>query len=482
MAHGAHIDRLLDEWEEMRKLDQGMPLEQFVMSRLAGADSELVAAFQRTVAELEDINQVLEHVEGPEPPLLHSGLEPIPGYRLISRLGGGGFGEVWKAQTSGGFNVALKFVPMAERAGEIEERAMDVIKSIRHPHLLSVFSTWKTNEFLIIAMELADCTLLDRLDEIQKNGDEGIPSNELLIYMAEAAQAIDYLNIPDKSERERIVHGDIKPHNLLLLGGSIKVGDFGLARYIKHDITNHTGSLTFAYAAPERFDGATSSCSDQYSLAVAYCHLRGGRLPYEGSLVAMMDGHRNKPPDLSMIPVEERSAVERALAKHPTDRWGSCSEFVQNLQYATDRRAFDTVAAPRSESKTPPRKLRWWPWLSGFAAIALVALIAIVFRGWPSPPPPPSINVSHRAAVTGFGVVAIITNTSTTTPVEIVGVSVIPKVGDTLHKPLELSVLPGASVDIGWVQLKYRLLEGETLVVHVKNYAQPVAYPIPSTK
>ena len=69
------------------------------------------------------------------------------------------------------------------------------------------------------------------------------------------------------------------------------MADFGLARVLENSTTGHTGSMTPSYAAPEFFDRKTSSQSDQYSLAITYCHLRGGRLPFEGHPAAVMAGH-----------------------------------------------------------------------------------------------------------------------------------------------------------------------------------------------
>src|SRR5207247_1994324 len=115
-------------------------------------------------------------------------------------------------------------------------------------------------------------------------GEIGIPVGELLEYFREAAKGIDYLNEPrhrmPTGEAVGIQHRDIKPQNLLLCGGSVKVADFGLARMLQHSVTAHTGSLTMTYAAPEFFSGQTSNQSDQYSLAVTYCHLRACKLPF----------------------------------------------------------------------------------------------------------------------------------------------------------------------------------------------------------
>jgi serine/threonine protein kinase len=111
----------------------------------------------------------------------------------------------------------------------------------------------------------------------------------------------------------------------------LKLGDFGLARAVCDGETGHSGVLTAPYAPPEFFRGRTSARSDLYSLAVTYCLLRGGRLPFPGSAAQVMLGHLTRPPDLSMLPAVERPAAARALAKDPADRWDSCVRFAVAL-------------------------------------------------------------------------------------------------------------------------------------------------------
>jgi len=259
-----------------------------------------------------------------------------PGYQLIRRLGQGGYADVWEAEAPGGFRVALKLVRPTVKTRSGELRAIEIIRGIRHPHLLVPFGAWEVEDQLVIAMELADRSLWDRYREVVGQGLRGIPRGELLGYLSSAAVAVDFLNGASHSIDGRpgvgIQHRDLKPQNILLFGRCAKVADFGMARVMERSTAGHTGSWTLPYAAPEFFHGRTATQSDQYSLAVTYCQVRGGRLPFWGTAAEIMLGHTSMPPDLERLPEPEREVVARALAKQPGDRWPDCQSFIGTIQ------------------------------------------------------------------------------------------------------------------------------------------------------
>ncbi len=270
--------------------------------------------------------------DGAAPPAWAKGGEPLPGFRLVEErpFAKGGSGEVWRAEAPGGFRHVLKRVPLDGGLAAHEEQAMSLLPALsQHDRLLRVLAVQRVGGALAIAMEEAQGSLEGRL---AARGGAGLPPAELLPFLRDAAEGIDYLH------QQGIEHRDIKPDNLLLVGGRVKVGDFGLAKVMERTRQSHSGPMTPAYAAPEWFAGHSAPQSDQYSLAVTYVRLRTGRPPV-------------RPPDVSGLLPAEAKAVQRALSERPADRWPSCLAFSEAVQAS-----FETTPSPTLKPAEPALK------------------------------------------------------------------------------------------------------------------------------
>jgi WD40 repeat protein len=365
--------------------------------------------------------------------MLKSGDEPVPGYRVESCLGSGQFGSVWRALAPGGTEVALKFIPLGDTQGLKELRGVQRVKNIHHPQLMPILAIWLLDQQgdplgedalenlqrvaeqggtglqatvdvsqlrasqLVMAMLLGDMSLTDRLMQCKQEGLPGIPVDELLNYFDETAKGIDFLNGSRHdlgSGMLAVQHCDIKPSNILITGGGIQICDFGLAQVLEDNrVTRIWGSP--AYMAPEHYQGdppGPCPTTDQYSLAITYCELRTGVLPFHAedqySAETVKRAHCEGRLDFSKLTPAESAVMERATSRDPEARFPSTSEMARHL-----RRAVETGEAPppavvnRSDGKNILGRI-----VAGVVATALLAVIAVV--AWPQlfPPSPPLID------------------------------------------------------------------------------------------
>ncbi len=285
--------------------------------------------------------------------------EPIPGYRLIEPLGSGGFGEVWKCEAPGGLIKAIKFVygnlhslDVEGARAEQERNALNRVKEVRHPFIVSLERIEEVDGELVIVMELAEKSLHDLYVECQSAGLVGIPRDDLLRYMRDTAEGLDYMN-----EKHNLQHLDVKPRNLFIQGDRVKVADFGLVKHLERSSASGIlGAVTPLYAPPETFSGKISGRSDQYSLAIVYHELLTGTRPFNGKNVrALAQQHMQEDPDVRALPEAERPVVIRALSKDPARRYPNCIAFIRALHTARSAARPEPVVAPAGDNR--PRSI-----------------------------------------------------------------------------------------------------------------------------
>jgi serine/threonine protein kinase len=338
---------------------------------------------------------------------------------LERKLGEGGFGEVWRAK-AGMAATALKFVSVAgedlERGRKEYSRIKLMIENgaFNHDRLIKLHGAWLLDEHgedipdgvlesavnartmelrdqviepdtLLIQMDLGQESLASLLKRIRKgqpeNSSEGVPIEDLLRYIREAAEGIDFLNTPrttfDGQIRSAVYHCDIKPENLLLADGKVRICDYGVARIEGQRKTKSPNALSLAHASPELVDDQPCAQSDQYSLAVTYAQLRTGRLPFTsdvltGSWRTVMRAVAAGELDLSALPPKEKAVIKRATSLNPKKRYANATEMARELARAATGQ---TNVAGYEEADSRPRG-PGLPWLKIAASLLVVGGLA----------------------------------------------------------------------------------------------------------
>jgi len=281
-------------------------------------------------------------------------------YRLDRLLGRGGMGAVWLARdTDTGRTVALKV--LAEQvAADAEyrqrfEREARLGSSLRHPHIVRIHGFGELDGRLFIDMEYIDG--IDLAEMLTRVGT--LTPTAAVDFVTQVASGLD------SAHRAGLIHRDVKPSNILVgTGGQAYLIDFGIAKSLGQTSVTATGMAigSWAYMAPERFNGTVDARSDVYSLACVLYECLTGRRPYGDTDPArQMHGHlMTTPPHASTVnpavPAELDRVIARGMAKDQANRYPTAREFAAAAYAATALSRLPHDSAPqssRAESATP---------------------------------------------------------------------------------------------------------------------------------
>jgi serine/threonine protein kinase len=275
---------------------------------------------------------------------------------LISRLGQGGMGQVYKARHTGLDKlVAVKVLPSElARNDSLRQRFMNEARmagKLEHPNITPVYAVDEDDGQPFIVMQLVDGVPVSRLVSRQ-----GVDPLLAVRIAAQAARGLAYAHARD------VVHRDIKPDNLLILNnGRVKISDFGVAAAIGSESAGgHSGSPP--YMSPEQCRGEPlDGRSDVYSLGVTLYLLLTGRRPFLGetSQALILMHQQDDFPALTELhpglPRELERIVHRMLARDPAGRYQDTEELAEDLEAVAElirgsRRR--TVTVPRGSSES----------------------------------------------------------------------------------------------------------------------------------
>jgi serine/threonine protein kinase len=288
----------------------------------------------------------LEEAERPRAATLKftypSGSRPLEGYTVKRGVGRGGFGEVYFATSDAGKEVALKLI---RRNLEVELRGVTQCLNLKHPNLIALYDI-RTDEMgdQWVIMEYVSGESLE--DVIDRNP-TGMPIGEALWWMRGVCAGVAYLH------DHGIVHRDLKPGNIFSDENTVKIGDYGLAKFISCSRrSGQTESVgTVHYMAPEIANGRYGREIDTYALGIILFEMLTGRVPFEGESVGeVLMKHLTAEPDISMLEEPYRDLVRRALAKDPNVRINSVGEMVALLPGASENVVLTPVASPSAAS------------------------------------------------------------------------------------------------------------------------------------
>ncbi len=320
-------------------------------------------------------------------------------YDILSPLGAGGFGEVYKARdTRLDRTVAIKILPYADPELKARfEREAKAIAALTHPHICTLYDVGHHDGTDYLVMEyLEGETLAARITRGPIKIDEAI---KIAIEIADAL---------DKAHRSGIVHRDLKPANVMLTKDSVKLLDFGLAKLrpqaapvagvsIAATVTTppitSQGSIlgTLHYMAPEQVEGLEADArSDIWAFGCVLYEMLTATKPFNGQSGASVIAavlHVDPPPISQRQPITSVAldrVVRKCLAKQPDHRWQTVSDLVDELRWIVG-----TPSIPPGLISASPSRREWF-WRSAAACVGVLAtsLASLYVMRVPQPPGP----------------------------------------------------------------------------------------------
>jgi hypothetical protein len=251
----------------------------------------------------------------------------FPGYRFLARQRHGPLGEVWTAVSPDGRKRLLTFLS-AHAGGDPAKTgaALDRLQAVVHEAVPPFARLRAADGRFVLASSPPDKTLQDRFRECWSRNLPGIPRDELVPYLAQAAVDLD-----DLARRYDLCHLALHPDRLQLHNGQVRLGDFGLVELLARPGGQPLAQSSPRYAAPELFNGRFHEASDQYSLALIYAELLTGVHPCVSSTGQRTDLAGDGQPNLRLLSSRDAAAVGKALRRDPARRFRNCADLAQAL-------------------------------------------------------------------------------------------------------------------------------------------------------
>lgn len=257
-----------------------------------------------------------------------SGARPLDGYTIKRGVGVGGFGEVYFATSDGGKNVALKRI---QRNLDVELRGVRHCLNLKHVNLIDLYDIRYDEEGG--AWVIMEYVCGESLKEVLDRNPNGLPVEQVHRWIHGILMGVNCLH------EHGIVHRDLKPANIFSDHDTVKIGDYGLSKFISCSRrSGQTESVgTFHYMAPEIGKGVYGKEIDVYALGIIVYELLTGRVPFDGeSSQEIIMKHLTATPELQDAPAPFQAVIRRALQKDPDRRYSSATQMLEALQRGED--------------------------------------------------------------------------------------------------------------------------------------------------